>query len=410
MAIPHQSALGMAATAGSASRYDVAVVEPDARHRMRLGTHLAGAAQFESLDELVQHLRPGRPIVAVFGPQVAVPYGFQQVQRIIAAHPQLGAVFAVEEVSAEVLQAAIRSGARDTVSLLDGAALTESVARVGDLLAGVSMARVPATTETRSSPGRLIVVFSTKGGVGKSTIAINVAACMTRLSPERVALVDADLQFGDVAVLLGIPPQHSIADAAASMQFADPELMRNMLARHESGLFVLPAPTEPMLGTTLPPEELIGVCSALQSLCGYVVVDTATQFDESTLALVEAADDVLLVGSMDIPSIKNLKIGIQALDLAGIAGPKIRLVLNRANTQVKLDVREIEHVLGMRADFPIPSDVAVPISVNQGVPVVDQQPRAAVTRAIEHLAVNLMVGAGAEVETKKRRGRKRASA
>jgi len=270
---------------------------------------------------------------------------------------------------------------------------------------------VPATTEVRANPGRLIVVFSTKGGVGKSTIAINVAATMTRLSQERVALVDADLQFGDVAVLLGIPPQHSIADAAASLQFADPELMRNLLSRHESGLYVLPAPTEPMIGVTLPPDELIGVCSSLQSICGYVVVDTATQFDESTLALIEAADDVLLVGSMDIPSVKNLKIGIQALDLAGIAGPKIKLVLNRANTQVKLDVREIEHVLGLRADFPIPSDVAVPISVNEGVPVVDQHPRAAVTRAIEHLAVSLMVGSGAEVaSTKKRRGRKRASA
>ena len=260
------------------------------------------------------------------------------------------------------------------------------------------------------TPGRLIVVFSTKGGVGKSTVAVNVAAAMTCRTPERVALVDADLQFGDIAVLLGIPPQHTIADAAASLQFADPELMRNLLARHENGLYVLPAPTEPVLGLTLPPDELIGVCSALQSLCGYVIVDTATQFDESTLALVEAADDVLLVGTMDIPSVKNLKIGIQALDLVGIAGPKLHLVLNRANTQVKLDVREIEHVLGMRAEFPIPNDVAVPISVNQGVPVIDKEPRAAVTRAIEHLAVSLMVDGGTERTTKKRLGRKRASA
>ena len=110
MAVAHQEEFGVAVPSGSSSRYDVAVVEPDARHRMKLGTQLAGAAQFESLDELVQHLRPARPIVAVFGPQVAVPYGFQQVQRIIAAHPQLGAVFAVEDVSAEVLQAAIRTG------------------------------------------------------------------------------------------------------------------------------------------------------------------------------------------------------------------------------------------------------------------------------------------------------------
>jgi pilus assembly protein CpaE len=410
VAIPHDRALGIAATGGGVSRYDVAVVEPDARNRMRLGTQLAGAAQFESIDELVQHLRPGRVVVAVFGPTLAVPYGFQQIQRITGAYPQLGAVLAVEEVTADVLQAAIRAGARDTVALNDAVALDQAVGRLGELMSGAS-ASVPAVADTRPSPGRLIVVFSTKGGVGKSTLAINLGVVLARKTPERVAIVDADLQFGDVAVMLGLPPQHTVTDAAASLQFADPELMRNLLARHESGLYVLPAPTEATLGMSLPRAEIVGVCAALQAVCGYVVVDTATQFDDSVLGLVEAADEVLLVGSMDIPSVKNLKIGIQALDLAGIAGPKLRLVLNRANTQVKLDVREIEHVLGMRADFPIPSDIAVPIAVNAGIPVVVQEPKAAVTRAIEALATCLMVpDASADAGAKRRRGRKRARA
>src|SRR6187551_3148414 len=97
------------------SRYDVAVVEPDPRHRMRLGTQLAGAAQFESIEELVQQLRTGRPVVVVFGPGLAIPYGFQQVHRIVSAYPEVGPVFAVEEMSTDVLQAALRAGARDTV-------------------------------------------------------------------------------------------------------------------------------------------------------------------------------------------------------------------------------------------------------------------------------------------------------
>jgi pilus assembly protein CpaE len=121
-----------------------------------------------------------------------------------------------------------------------------------------------------------------------------------------------------------------------------------------------------------------------------VVVDTATSFDDTTLGLLEAADDVLLVGSMDIPSVKNLKIGMQALDLVAIAGPKLRLVLNRANAQVKLDVREIEHVLGLKASFPVPYDLAVPLSINAGVPVVMHDPRAAASRALEQIAVSLL--------------------
>ena len=184
------------------SRYDVAVVEPDARARMRLGTQLAGAAQFESIEELVQHLRPGRAVVAVFGPGLAVPYGFQQVQRLVSTYPELGAVFAIEEVSTAILQSALRAGARDTVSVQDAATLGHSVARVGELLTG-STPRTPVVSDRRDAPGRLIAVFSTKGGVGKSTVAINVGVAMARRTHERVALIDGDLQFGDVAVMLG---------------------------------------------------------------------------------------------------------------------------------------------------------------------------------------------------------------
>ena len=120
------------------------------------------------------------------------------------------------------------------------------------------------------------------------------------------------------------------------------------------------------------------------------MVDLPTQFDEYVLALIEAADEILLVGNMDIPSVKNLKIGIQALDLMALAGSKLRLVLNRANVQVKLDVREIEQVLGLRAEFPIPNDLAVPIAVNAGIPVVMNDPNSAASRAIQNIATSLL--------------------
>lgn len=402
MAVEFGGAVGQAP---HASRFEVAVVEPDPRQRMRLGTQLGGGAQFASIEELVQHLPPGRAVVAVFGPGLAVPYGFQQVNRLVTRYPELGAIFAVDDVSTEVLQASLRAGARDTVSVSDGPALAQAVGRVGDLLTGAGTGtRVPAIPSSRSEPGRTIAVFSTKGGVGKSTIAINVAVAMARRSSEAVALVDADLQFGDVAVMLGLPPQNTVLDAAASTQFGDSELLRGLLARHDSGLLVLPAPTEPMLGSPLRGEEIVAVCNALRAFCGFVIVDLPTQFDEYVLAVVDAADEVLLVGSMDIPSVKNLKIGVQALDLAAIAGSKLRLVLNRANTQVKLDVREIELVLGMRAEFPIPSDISVPMSVNAGVPVVDYEPRSAATRALEHVASTLLGSQAAAAGAKPRRG------
>jgi pilus assembly protein CpaE len=229
---------------------------------------------------------------------------------------------------------------------------------------------------------------------------------MAQRLDEPVALVDADVQFGDVAVLLGIPPQQTVVDAAAAVHFGDAEMMRTILTRHDSGLLVLPAPAEPSLAPSVAPDELVAVCAALQSQCSHVIVDLPTTFDDLTFALIEAADDVLLVGSMDIPSVKNLKIGMQALDLVTVAGPKLKLVLNRANTRVKLDVREIEQVLGIRADFPIPSDIAVPLSVNAGVPVVLYEPRSAAARALDLVAVSLL-GSHAAAATADGGGRRR---
>ncbi|GMU78483.1 MAG: hypothetical protein AMXMBFR46_12780 [Acidimicrobiia bacterium] len=397
-------------------RYAVAIVEPDPRLRMLLGARLPAAQQFDSIEALTQVLRAGSPTVGVFGPSMAGAFGFEQVHRLVTAYPELGAVFVAYELSAEVLQQALRAGARDAVQIDPGGeGVAQAVARVGEVLRApqraVAQAGTPASSTlvaTRVAPGRLVAVFSTKGGVGKSTVATNVATAMARRIDEPVALMDADMQFGDISVMLGIPPDHTVVDAAAAIQYADPELMRNLVTRHESGLLVLPAPSERAMAAVIPPDEMTGVCAALATISEWVVVDVPTSFDDTTLALLEAADDVLLVASMDIPSVKNLKIGMQALDLMAVAGPKLRLVLNRANVQVKLDVREVEHVLGLRAAYPIPYDLAVPLSINAGLPVVMHDPRSAAARAFEHLAQSLLGPAAAPGKGRRKRTRNKA--
>jgi pilus assembly protein CpaE len=374
-----------------ATAFDVAVVEPDESLRTRLAVELAGAAQFETMEDLIQRLDPSRPVVAVFGPGFASPIGFQHVHRVTSSHSSLGVVFAVYELSTDVLQQALRAGARDAVVIGGEASLHQSVDRVGELLAGATT-RAPAPTATRTgAPGRLISVFSTKGGVGKTCIAINVAAAMAKRSTEPVVLVDGDLQFGDVSVMLGLPPQNTVLDAAAAVQYGDMELVQTLASKDAAtGLLVLPAPLEPMPVDSLMPGEMVNILAALQAIAGHVVVDLPSVFNDYVLALIEASDDVLLVGSMDIPSIKNLKIGMQTLDLQAIAGPKLKLVLNHANAKVKLDVKEIERVLGLSANFPIPDDIAVPISVNAGRPVVVDEPKAPVSRALDCIAESLL--------------------
>jgi pilus assembly protein CpaE len=370
--------------------FDVAVIDPDHAVRTRLAVELAGAAQFQTIEELTSNLG-GRPVVAVFGPGFVSPMGFQHVHRITGAHPELGAVFAVDELSTEVLQQALRAGARDAVVIGGEASLHQSVDRVGELLAGSTPRPTSVPALVTGEPGRLIAVYSTKGGVGKTCIAINVAVAMAKRSSQPVVLVDGDLQFGDVSVMLGLPPQHTVLDAAAAAQYGDMELVQQLASRHhQSGVMVLPAPLEPMPTDAMLPGEMVNICAALQQTAGHVIIDLPSVQNDYVLALLEAADDVLLVGSMDIPSIKNLKIGMQALDLQSIAGPKLKLVLNHANTKVKLDVKEVERVLGLPANFPIPDDLAVPISVNAGVPVMLDEPKAPVSRALDRIAESLV--------------------
>ncbi|HEY3670380.1 MAG TPA: AAA family ATPase [Acidimicrobiia bacterium] len=387
-----------------AAAYDVAVVEPDANLRTRLAVELSGAGQFETMEDLIQRLDPTRPVVAVFGPGFASPIGFQHVHRVTSSHSMLGVVFAVYELSTDVLQQALRAGARDAVVIGGEASLNQSVDRVGELLAGAAMTRVQTPTARAGDPGRLISVFSTKGGVGKTCVAINVAAAMAKRSSEPVVLIDGDLQFGDVSVMLSLQAQNTVLDAAAAVQYGDLELVQRLADKDAAtGLLVLPAPIESMPTDALLPGEMVNICAALQAVAGHVVIDLPSVFNEYVLAIIEASDEVLLVGSMDIPSIKNLKIGMQQLDLQAVAGPKLKLVLNHANAKVKLDVKEIERVLGMSANFPIPDDIAMPISVNAGRPVVVDDPKSPASRALDHIAESLL---GPTASTKKsRRGK-----
>jgi pilus assembly protein CpaE len=240
--------------------------------------------------------------------------------------------------------------------------------------------------------------------VGKTCVAINVAAAMAKRSTEPVVLIDGDLQFGDVSVMLGRQTQNNVLDAAAAVQYGDLELVQTLTDKDPAtGLLVLPAPVESMPTDSLLPGEMVNICAALQAIAGHVVIDLPSVFNDYVLAIIEASDDVLLVGSMDIPSIKNLKIGMQQLDLQAVAGPKLKLVLNHANAKVKLDVKEIERVLGLSANFPVPDDIAVPMSVNAGRPVVVDDPKAPVSRALDRIAESLL--GPTAVQKKGRRGK-----
>ena len=219
----------------------------------------------------------------------------------------------------------------------------------------------------------------------------NLGVTLAMRSDRPVVLVDADLQFGDIAVMMKLTPQHTIVDAVAAIHRLDRQLLQSLLVRHEaSGLYVLPAPVEPAFADQVSGADMVKIVKVLQSFCAYVVIDTPAHFNDVVLALLEESDDILLISGMDIPNIKNVKLGLQTLRLLNIPVSKLKLVLNRSNSKVKLDIGEVERTLQMKADALIPSDILVPQSVNKGVPAVIDAPKSNVARAMDQLT-NLFV-------------------
>jgi pilus assembly protein CpaE len=321
-----------------------------------------------------------------------------EVAALLRRRPDFSAVMVVDELSTELLQRAIRAGVNDVITV--PSELGEAVERAAENLQSVPP-MAPAVADGDSSDCRITTVFSTKGGSGKSVIAANLAAILAQRSERPVVLMDADLQFGDVAVMLKLAPQNTIVDAVSSIHRLDAQLLRSLLITHErSGLLVLPAPTEPAFADQVSPAVMVKILEILRTFCSHVVIDTPSHFTDVVLSILEESDDIVLVAGMDIPNIKNVKIGLQTLRLLDMSSSKLKLVLNRANAKVKLDVSEVERTLQLKADCLVPSDVVVPRSVNKGIPVIFDAPKSGVARSMEQLADLFTVDKGT-----KRRGR-----
>ncbi len=384
------------------------VVEADPSVRSRLAMQLGErAVALETLDG-VEDRYANVPLLLVLGPSCARSPGMAGAESLLGRRPDIGAILIADDLSTDLFQRAIRGGVRDVLGApVDTGQLNEAVRRIGTTLsvgraAPVAAFAGPTGEEESGDLGRVITIFSTKGGAGKSMLATNLGVLLAQRSDKPVVLVDADLQFGDIAVMLKLAPQHTIVDAVGAYDRLDVGFLDSLLATHQpSGLKVLPAPLEPAFADQIGADQMSHIIGLLRTFCSFVVVDTPAYFNDVVLNLIEESDDVLLVAGMDIPNIKNVKIGLQTLRLLNTPMSKIHLILNRANSKVKLEVSEVERTLQVKADALIPSDIVVPQSVNKGTPVVLDAPRSAISKSLEQLADRFLPAAAA-----KKRGRR----
>jgi pilus assembly protein CpaE len=314
---------------------------------------------------------------------------FTSSQRL--ARPALGVVLLRERLEVSVLALAIRAGVREVVPESDLDLLAESCLRSLDL-SRVTPAGVTIPVQ-QSAEGKVAVVFATKGGCGKTTTATNLAVALHESGANRVCLVDLDLAFGDVAISLQLTPVRTLVDAMAMDGQLDEIGVSGLLTRYRPGLDCVLAPVEPGDSEQIPAALVTAVLQVLRRMFDYVVIDTPPQFNEHVLAVLDEADHHVLLTTPDVPTLKNLRLTVDMLDMLSYPRDRRTIVLNREDSRVGLTVADVESVVKTTVAVRVPASLAVPASINRGVPITVEQPGHQVSVAFREIATRILVGA-----------------
>ncbi|MGK2930138.1 MAG: AAA family ATPase [Acidimicrobiales bacterium] len=268
---------------------------------------------------------------------------------------------------ADTVAGAMQAGVRDILPPgADDDRVRESVKRALEV-ADRRQAQRYAEGETKN---RLIMVMSPKGGAGKTTIASNLAVGLAMRAPKQVVLVDADLQFGDVSNALRLLAETNIRDAIAG-GLQDATEVKVHLTPHRSGLFALCAPDVPGVADEITAQAFAKAVSLLHHEFRFVVLDTDPGLGERTLTVMDHATDLVFVAATDVASVRGLHKTIDALDRIGMTKQTRHFVLNRSDAKVGLEISDIAATIGMEPDVLVPSHRSLPISMNQGTPVLE---------------------------------------
>jgi pilus assembly protein CpaE len=373
------------------------ICDHDASIITALHSAVGEAALVGSLDQLRLHLGtwPDEDTV-VLGPTVDLVPALRLAEALRVERATIGVILVRHRIDTSLLAEAIRAGVREVVDERDLAGLNAAVRRSQDLSAALRRQQAPGEAPRTVAPrGRIVTVFSAKGGCGKTTLATNLAAALADHGRRQVCLVDLDLAFGDVAIALQLFPAHTIADAVPLGDQLDYTALQTLLTPHSPGLTTLVAPVEPGASEAIPAAMIGHILEVLRARYDYVVVDTPPAFDDQVLTAFDMSDVVALLATLDIPALKNLKLTLETMDLLNYPAERRRIVLNRSDSKVGLAISDVEKTLRTDISVQIPSSRDVPAAVNRGVPIVLDDPRHPVSVAIRTFAERQVAGPSA---------------
>ncbi|CAN5615058.1 hypothetical protein BH11ACT8_BH11ACT8_06560 [soil metagenome] len=361
------------------------LVEPDTSSVASLLKAMPpGSHGVESADRMLAWLdqHPDEYVV-VLGPDLDLDDALKVCEDLRVSKPTVSVVLVVSTLDTQMLTRAMKAGARDVVQADDLDAVTDAVRQAHQLFVAL---RGPSGAKNL---GRIVTVFSPKGGVGKTTMAVNLALALCDHGARKVCLVDLDLAFGDVAITMQLFPTHSIEQAIGAEDSLDLVLLEGLLTRHQDSLMVLAAPPHPDIRERVTPVLVSRILRTLKEGFDYVVVDTAPSFDDQVLTALDETDECVIIATLDVPTLKNVKVALETLEMLNIASGHRHLLLNRADDAVGIGSDKVEAILGMAVTAHVSTSIDIAAATNAGNPIVIGQPGHAGSAAILRLAATL---------------------
>jgi pilus assembly protein CpaE len=340
--------------------------------------------------------RDPRETLVVIGPRAPVSEALAFAAQLRMSRPAVGVILTRHEADVALLTHALQAGIREVVRAGDDAELTAACRRSYEV--SRRMAADTPVVQQAERHGQVITVFAAKGGCGKTTLATNLGVVLANGTGQQVCIVDLDLAFGDVAISMQLDPARTVVDALPMAGHLDSAGAASLLTRYQPGLEILLAPVTPGDAEKITPALVGELLTVLRGIFDYVVVDTPAQFSEHVLTAMDSSDHHVLLTTLDVPALKNLRVTLDMLDLLSYPKDIRSVVVNRADSKVGLSLEHVEHVVRCPISARVPSSRAVPISINKGTPITLDSPAHPVSQAITRFAQQRLLPAGAPAE------------
>ncbi len=344
------------------------------------------------------------PDVILMDINMPVMDGIEATETITLQHPNILVIMMSVQGEQEYLKKAMIAGAKEYIikpfSISELSNTIRKVHKVEQKRRQIKKQSPEKKVTPLKNKPEIISLFSTKGGVGKTTLGANLAVSIAGKTNRDVVLVDLDLQFGDLAIMFNVNPRNSITEVAHNMEEIDENLLDKYLVKHESGVKILPAPNKPEYAELLGTQHMEKIINTLKKSFDYIILDTPPFFNDINLSILDMSDQILLITNLELPTIKNTRLNLEIFDTLHHK-EKVRLIINRSTEEQGIQKVDLESTLEWFAVSSIPSDNRLVISsVNKGMPFVLSHPTSKISNSIYSLAEIIIKNWGTQKDLK----------